>query len=166
LEINTLFNERFGLELTFSQISNKIKYLGLKNGIKTCFRHGNRPPSTAFKPGHISWHTSPSGTERITKNGYVAVKVGRQWIHKHCIIWENAHGPISKGYAILYADSNKLNCVLDNLLLVSYAERAVMNSHDLISSDPELTKTGLQVAKLKLLVGKRVRKLKEKGITA
>jgi hypothetical protein len=42
----------------------------------------------------------------------------------------------------------------------------ILNQHDLISSNPELTKTGLLIARLKLLTNKRLRELKEKGVKA
>jgi hypothetical protein len=163
-ELARLFNERFGLELSIDQIRAKIEYLGLKNGKGQ--HHGMRPPYTAFKKGNISWNFRPIGAEKIKQDGYVYVKVGRQWIHKNRLIWEKAHGPIPKGHAIIFADGNKLNLVLNNLLMVSYAERAVMNRMGLISSDPELTKAGLLVARLKIVIAKRARELKEKGITA
>jgi hypothetical protein len=160
-----LFNERFGLETNLRQLDTKIRYLGLKNGRDTRFHHGMRPPATAFKPGLITWNVRPRGTEKLRKDGYVSVKVGRQWIHKQRIIWENAYGPIPKGYAIVFADGNKQNFDLNNLIMVTYAERAVLNHFGLISSDPELTKAGILVARLKLLSFKKMRELKEEGVT-
>jgi hypothetical protein len=86
----------------------------------------------------------------------VVVKINKSkdgWKSKHAIIWEQAHGPIPKGHVIIFADGNKLNMDLENLLLVSRSEIVYMNHEGLISTNPEFTKTGKLVAKLKLLIG-------------
>jgi hypothetical protein len=147
--------------------------VGLHNGIKTRYipPKNYHPPyliDYEFKPGGRPWNFQPIGTERLKTNGYMIVKIAnpKVWKYKHNIIWEKAHGPIPKDCKILFADGNKLNFSLNNLLLVSNAELGMMNKLHIISSDPELTKTGLQLAKLRLLVGKHERELKEKGVTA
>jgi hypothetical protein len=212
-EINTLFNERFGLELSFFQTYLKIRSLGvvgktshtytpdevkfLKENIagrcyaeltklfnehfgltlvekqiyNLCFRYKFENGKKIGPQGLLI------GSESISKKGTILVKVREspkggkvlkykeRWREKHALIWENVHGPIPEGHAILFADKNKSNLNLDNLLLVSYAERAILNMFGLISSDPELTKASLLVARLKLLVAKRARELKERGVT-
>ena len=58
------------------------------------------------------------------------------------------NGKISKGYALVFADGNKQNFGLDNLILVSRAELLIINRQQLIKDDPDLTKTGVLIAKV------------------
>jgi hypothetical protein len=169
-EIYRLFNERFGLELNPGQIGGKIRNMGLGNGMDNRYGYGRKPNDHAFNSYQI-------GMELIFSDGYTYVKIyswkdgdplsknSEKWRKKHLLIWEKAHGPIPQGHVIIFADGNKSNTDPDNLLLVSRSEQIIMNHYGLISSDPEITKTGLLVARLKLLASKRARKLKEKEVT-
>ena len=53
-----------------------------------------------------------------------------------------------------------LNCDISNLQMVSLAENCRMNQSHMRFSDPELTKTGIMVAKLSNAAGKKKRSLK------
>jgi hypothetical protein len=101
----------------------------------------------------------PVGTERLNNDGYFEVKIRdpKTWKHKHVIIWEKAHGKVPKGNVIMFADGNKLNVSLSNLLMVSRKELAVMNRCGLISGDKDLTKVGKSIAAIKILIGERER---------
>jgi hypothetical protein len=152
--MTALFNRRFGLSITFFQIGAAMKRYGIRNG-RDC----------RFHPGQIP----PIGSERIKADGYVEVRIrnptGKPWKNwkcKHRIIWEAAHGKIPRGQVVLFADGNKLNFSLDNLLLVSRRELAVMNSCNLISGHGELTRAGKAVADIKLLIADRRRGIKKR----
>jgi hypothetical protein len=80
---------------------------------------------------------------------------------KQRLIWEAANGQIPKDHAVLFADRNKSNMNLDNLLLVSRRELAVMNKKNLIFSDAEKTKCGLLIAKIIILTNDLLRKQKK-----
>lgn len=77
-----------------------------------------------FKKGNIPHNRKPIGTERITEDGYVEVKVGAFEDHKenyqlkHRVVWENANGKVPEGYSICFEDGNKTNCDLANLKLL------------------------------------------------
>lgn len=58
------------------------------------------------------------------------------------------NGPIPKGCAILFKDQNKLNVSLDNLSLVSRKELIRLTKNNLLFSDPELTMTGVNIARV------------------
>lgn len=45
----------------------------------------------------------------------------REWL------WEQAHGPIPKGYNVQFKDGNSLNCTMDNLYLISKAKQIRKN---------------------------------------
>lgn len=52
------------------------------------------------------------------------------------------------GHKVIFADRNKRNFDLDNLILVTDSEALIMNTNKLIYEDAELTKTGTLVAKV------------------
>ena len=141
-ELTALFNQRFGLELTSKQIGGLAYYRGLHNGLPNC-----------SQPGHKAANALREGTEYIKPDGYVFVKTGKNtWVKKHRMIWEKAHGPVPKGHVITFADGNRQNFELDNLLLVSKSALSIMCLYGLLSADAELTRTGKAAADIRLLV--------------
>lgn len=106
----------------------------------TRFRKGSIPPNkgkrmspelyakcapTMFKKGHTPGNHKPVGSERVNVDGYIERKVAEpnKWECKHRIIWKQAHGDIPKGYNIQFKDGNPLNCILENLYIISRAEQ-------------------------------------------
>jgi hypothetical protein len=176
-ELGVLFNKHFGLGLKHSSIRAACHNRGITNGRDCRFQPGqishNKgkkgycPPGSEkgwFKPGHKTWTYQPVGTERINGDGYIDVRIrnpsGKRWKNwkpKHRILWEKAHGKIPKGHVIIFADGNRLNLVLDNLMLVSRSELAVMNRWGLISTHKDLTRVGKSVADIKILIADRKR---------
>lgn len=78
----------------------------------------------------------PTGYERIRREksgkSYIYIKPeGRRMMPKHRWLWEQAHGPIPKGYNVQFKDGNSLNCTLDNLYLISRAKQIRKNFDDL-----------------------------------
>jgi hypothetical protein len=106
--------------------------------------------ASAFKKGNIPKQHRAVGSERINAAGYIEVKVAepRTWRKKHRIIYEEAYGKVLKGKRIIFADGNKLNLELDNLLLVTDNELLRMNNNNLIKENGDLTKSGLALTKL------------------
>jgi hypothetical protein len=84
------------------------------------------------------------------------------WKVKKTIIWEAANGPIPKGYVVIFADRNKSNFDLDNLLLVSRKELMIMNRKSLIFPDQDLTKTGKAIAGLHMAINSKIKKRETK----
>lgn len=115
---------------------------------------------TQFGKGRKPWNYRPVGSERTNVDGYVEIKIAdpKTWKAKHVLLWEAAHGPIPKGHVVIFADGNKQNVTLENLLLLSRRELAVMNKKGLIANDAELTKAGVVVADIYLKIGERKRK--------
>jgi len=64
------------------------------------------------------------GSETEWKNKYIWVKIGHPniWRMKHHLIWETAHGQIPDGHRIMFADGDKSNFRLDNLILLSHSD--------------------------------------------
>jgi hypothetical protein len=95
------------------------------------------------------------------EGGYVLVKVADPdvWVRKHRLVWETAHGPIPEGYRVIFADGDRSNFAIDNLILVSHAEQGLMNHIGLRFSDRDLTRAGHALAALKLAVAEHEREL-------
>ena len=109
-------------------------------------------PHSAFKKGNIPRNTRGLFSERVNKAGYTEIKIEepKKWVKKHRWVWEQKYGEIPKGSVIIFADGNKENLNLDNLICVTRNELKILNQCRLISSVPELTKTGLNIAKIKI----------------
>lgn len=159
LDLSIKFNEEFGTNLTKDQLRWYKKNHKLPNGLDAKFKKGNKPYNkgtkgiakpnkTSFKKGNIPPNHRPIGSERINIDGYTEVKVGEpnKWKFKHRIIWEEKFGAIPRGHAVMFADRNKQNFEIDNLILVSTRQLQVMNNKKLIQDDADLTKTGLVIA--------------------
>jgi len=159
-EIKNMFNKRFGFKLTERDLSNLLKKSGLTTGLKGYFPKKHIPwnkgmkgvcaPGSEkgwFKKGHKPKNTMPLGSERITKDGIIEVKISntsgnysKRWKSKHSVIWQKAHGKIPKGSVIIFADGNRRNFNLSNLICVTRNELYQLNKKGLISPNGELTK--------------------------
>ncbi|MDR2490256.1 MAG: HNH endonuclease [Spirochaetaceae bacterium] len=167
-EVVVLFNKCFGTNLKECHIKSFMDNRKIRNGRDTRFMPGGIPynkgikrasvsPATEFKKGNRPFNWRPVGSERINKYGYVEIKTAepRTWKTKHQVIWEEKNGALPKGHVIIFADGNKLNMRLSNLLLVSRRELVVMNKFRLISNDRILTEIGKSVADIKILIAER-----------
>ena len=161
------FNENFGWDLSESTIANRKNVLGLKSGIvggrfekgQTPWNKGKKMSEetkqkimpTLFQKGNLTWNTRKIGEERIeAKNGYVQIKVAEpnKWQLKHRYLYEKNYGKIPQGHNVIFADGDKYNFDLDNLILVSNAELSIINKNGLYKRNKELTKTGVLIAKV------------------
>jgi len=165
-----MFNEHFGLNLQEVQIHHIVYTNGFGNGRDnkgarnspaTEFKKGQVPfnkgrkgihmsPATEFQKGNVPKNRKPIGSERICTDGYTWVKTkeSKTWKEKHRLIWEETHGPIPNGYCVIFADNDRTNIVLENLLLVSRRQLVIMNQRRLITNNAELTKAGVATALL------------------
>jgi hypothetical protein len=171
-ELTALFNRRFGLALTVGQVTAAAKNRKINSGLDMRFQKGHVshnkgrkgwcPPgteATRFKKGNRPQTYRPVGTESVTTDGYPVVKVAdpNKWRLKHRMIWEAAYGPIPTKHCVMFADGNRQNCVLENLLLVSYRERAALNKLRLYGGSKELTESGLAIVRVKMAVTARIK---------
>lgn len=164
-EITELMSKKFKVNFTISQISAAIKRYNLNTGLTGQFQKGEIPHNkgqkgiyakgcekTWFKKGNRPKNYKPVGSERLTKDGYVMVKIAdpNKWRLKSIIVWEKAHEKkVPKNHVIVFADGNTQNFELDNLLLVTRAELALLNKYKYIKKgSAEITKTALNLVKL------------------
>lgn len=166
--LTEMVNNQFNLNLSVAQIRAFMKNYSLSNGICTRFKKGNTPHNkgkkgmggwkpTQYKKGHIPATYLPVGSERVNGDGYVDIKVAdpNKWRGKHILIWEQHNGPIPEGHAIIFADRDKRNFNIDNLLCITRAQLLIMNKNKLIKSDTNLTRTGAIIAELQQKIYER-----------
>lgn len=168
-ELAEMFNQYFNTNITAKEIAYFRRNNKLNSGLTGQFKKGNVPHNkdkkqveymskeaiertkeTRFKKGNKPKNYRPVGSERITKDGYIEVKVSdpNKWETKNKIIYKQYFGDIPEGHKIIYADGNKLNNDINNLILVSDNEELIMNRHKLRTENIELTKTGYLIAKV------------------
>lgn len=168
-ELLKKFNDHFEIELSLSQITAFLKNNKLRSGIDARFQKGHIPANkgksiggwkpTQFKKGHRPHNYLPVGTEVVNGDGYVEVKIGdpKTWRAKHLLIWEKENGPVPQGYAVIFGDGNRRNFDIDNLILVSRQQLALLNKRGLIKDDADLTRTGLIMVNISQKINERKR---------
>ena len=175
-ELTNRFNKEFNMNVSESVISNIKNKYHLKSGIvggqfikgQTSYNKGKKmskeqyekSKNTMFKKGNIPANRKEINSVRIDKNDYEIIKIqdghkNKNWIPKHRYIYEKEYGKIPKNHKVIFADGNKRNFNIDNLILVSNAEQLIMNRRHLIKNDAELTKTGVLIAKVINTANKR-----------
>lgn len=175
-ELTAATNKKFSTTLTVQQIASFCKNHGIKSGRTGYFKAGHtswntdskglmKGSSTSFKKGQTPPNARPIGHERVcTKDGYIWIKVegknpytnhNGHYVQKHRLIWKNAHGAIPKNKVLNFIDGNPLNCQLSNLELITRAELAQFNKHQLNAQPadirPALRATIKLTAKIKSL---------------
>ena len=160
-EITDKMNDKFEYNFSEEQVKGMMYRNKLTTGTGGYFKKGSTPwnkglkgymgaNKTSFKKGIIPPNQVPIGTESITKGGYMKVKVGEpnKWKLKQRYIYEQHYGEIPKDYNVIFADKNIRNFDINNLVLVSKAEMLILNNNKLIFEDKELTKVGVNIAKV------------------
>jgi hypothetical protein len=155
-----------------------LKRYNLKNGRDCRFRPGQAPPNKGrkgycpsgsekgwFKPGHMPVTTMPLGSERVNADGYTEIKYSEKsgppknrWKGKHILVWEKANGPVPEGHAVIFADGDRRNFKLGNLVLVSRRELSILNHANMLASkNKDITKVSVNIARLKVLLADKKR---------
>lgn len=111
------------------------------------FVAGGRSAETRFDKGDMPHNHVPVGTEVMGTDGYLKMKVAepRKWEWTHRRNWEEVHGPIAKGLALVFKDRNRLNCDVSNLELLTRSQLMLRNT--IHRYPPELKETIRQLSK-------------------
>lgn len=102
---------------------------------------------------------APIGYEHIKSDGTIRVKIANPdiWEFKQRLVYKKYHKcELTENDCIVFLDGNRQNFDIDNLYKVSKEESARLVNCDLLSNNKELSKLGINVAKLMV-------KIKEKG---
>lgn len=168
-EISKMVKDKFGFEVSarnLLNVSHKHKFPKKAIPNSGCYRKGDVPwnkgkgmseevkekvKKTWFKKGNTPTNHRPVGSTRITVDGYTEIKIAEpnRWALYHRYLYEKAHGvKLKKNEAVIFADGDKSNFDIDNLVKVSRANLLYLNNNDLIFDDPDLTKAGVNVSKV------------------
>lgn len=168
-------NKQFGLSVTEQQVKALYARRKWKNGNGGRFEKGHKPWNTGMKGltiagsevgrfqfGHRPKNARPVGSERVSRDGYVEIKIAEpnKWAHKHRYLYEQAHGPVGSSHAVIFLDGDKQNMSLENLKAVPRAILPFMKNNKLFTKDPEITATGVTLATLVNTTSKRRKSLK------
>lgn len=182
-----LFNEKFNMNLSMSTFEGIRRHYHILCGRSGKFKKGQIPPNkgrpitewmseegiknsskTRFKKEDPSFNNSnhnevPIGTESVTKDGYILVKLDRpyphsinkshpNWVLKQVYVYEQAYGTIPKGHKLVFLDGNRQNCELSNLQLVSNDVHLRMNHNRYYNHSKEITRAGIEIFQAEKLI--------------
>lgn len=180
-EIADAFEKRFGIRLDKGRIGNAKTRLGVRSGtVGGRFERGHVPSTkgrswkeqgrsaesnarsltTCFRKGEVPPNGTriPLGTERVTEDGYIQVKVSSLrrrrandcWRFKHHLVWEEANGQaVPPSTMIVFADHDNRNFDPENLVAVPRSAWVVISRMHLPYSDRASLEAAVALAKLK-----------------
>lgn len=179
-ELADLFNQKFNTNITSRTIKSYKANNKLNSGLTGKFRKGQTPHNkgkkmpkevyekvkhTMFAKGNVPPNHRPVGSERISKDGYIEVKVAEpnKWRLKQRVVYEETKGKIPEGCPIIFLDGNKRNFDIDNLRCITRSELLYLNCNWLNNSN-EITETGILMARLDRAKNKKKQELKDKNV--
>jgi len=124
-------NKEIGLILGRASdgIKHRIKLSGLKrtkHQIKALRQSNN---TGQFKKGNLPHNTNYNGHRRITKDGYIEVRVKKGLYRlEHLYNWERLYGKIPDNHCLACIDGNKLNTNPGNWKLITRSENMLRNT--------------------------------------
>ena len=139
MELTAMFNAAFGMNKNADAIKTMLDWHGISYG-----RHPHR-------------HHAQVGSEQVKKNGYTFIKTAEPetWRLKHMVLWEAVNGLVPPGHMLIFMDRDKSNITLENLMLVTAGENAVMNRYGLRSDNPEYITASVTIANIRMKIYKR-----------
>jgi hypothetical protein len=127
---------------------------GYNKGQKVSAETYEKIKQTMFQKGSLPKNTQYDGHERITKDGYIMIRIRKgKYVLKHKNEWEKVNGPIQAGHCLKCIDGNIKNTVPENWKLISRGENMLQNS--IYRFPPELTRTIKVLAKLKRKINEK-----------
>lgn len=144
--LTVLVNSTFGTTFTIHQVSSCRIYYKYKT--KVCKNYKKEAPLNAEVTG---------------RGGHLYIKVSmdgpckQRWKEKHRLVWEQANGKIPAGMNIIFLDNNPHNCSLENLAMVSLAEKIRLEQFKLRSDNREVTLAGIAIVKHFMAVHSRLK---------
>lgn len=118
---STSWNTGLKGQIAWNKGLTGCKYPGME---KSWFKVGHEPHTTKYD-GAISLRK-----EHDTGLSYFHIRIEKaKWIHLHRKIWEDAKGKIPAKMLVYFKDGNQLNCVLENLGLMTRKENIQRVAH-------------------------------------
>lgn len=176
-DLTDLVNETFGTSYKVSQIKNLKQRRRWGSGLTTRFKKGHKPfnkglkqtdymaaeqiektKATRFKKNSVPPNWKEVGSTRISKDGYLKIKVSdlkgnKNYKPYHRLIYEKHHDvKIKDDEAVVFLDQNKMNFNIGNLKLVKRRELGKFNKEFAKMKHPELNEQILNLIKFELLI--------------
>ena len=176
-DLTDLVNETFGTSYTVSQVRNLKNRRRWRSGLTTQFEKGHKPfnkglkqtdymaaeqiektKATRFKKNSVPPNWKEIGSTRISKDGYLEIKVSdlkgnKNYKAYHRIVYEKHHGvKIKDDEAVVFLDQNRMNFNIDNLKLVKRRELGKFNKEYAKMKHPELNEQILNLIKFELSI--------------
>jgi hypothetical protein len=138
------FEREFGFRITPQQVSAWRTWSG--NITK---RNSGGPQAR--------WRHVPVGAERLTKDGWIVKVAGKpskagtkdNWKRRGVVRWEEVHGPLGKGMALMHADGDVENDDLANLVPCPRRLMGILNNGGATWSDADELRACIAMAELK-----------------
>lgn len=178
-EATAMLNAEFGTSRSTEAVKGSMARLGIRTGRTGRFEPGmepkskgktwdelgipedsrNRIRSTCFKAGSVptTGKAVSIGTERVTPDGYVEVKVRELsrrpgandcWAPKQRIVYEREIGPIPPGHIVIFADLDRTNFDPENLVCIPKSLNATLNKLGIERYDRESCEAAIATARL------------------
>lgn len=117
-------------DINLNNMNALYKRKNWMTGRTGCFKKGNiphpdahpkGPNKTSFKRGNLPHNWKPMGSTRISKDGYIEIKIEEpnKWQLKHIWVWLNENGEVPEDHCVSFKDGDKINCDPVNLELIS-----------------------------------------------
>lgn len=104
-------------------------HIPANKGVKMSAEVYEKAKPTMFKPGNLPHNTKYDGHTRLTKDGYIMVRIAKgKYVLEHRHLWEQHHGPIPPGHIIKFKDGNSQNITIDNLEMISTRDNMMRNN--------------------------------------
>lgn len=181
-----MVNAKFGTSCTATMMKQFRQRHGIKSGEKGWYQKGHEPgnkgkkleeyvgaeraaeikkrlSATQYKKGERPVNEMPVGTVRVTTDGYKIRKkqmtgtLWERWEFLHRAVWEEHNGPIPEDMVVTFKDSDRSNCDIDNLMLITRGENSTLTRLGYRFRDPDATQAGLGIIRLKAKAKERKR---------
>ncbi len=185
-EITDMVNAKYGKgTITVERMKSYKKNHNINTGLTGQFEKGHKPANkgkkmrpevyakcaqTMFKKGHVPLNHMNVGEYTHTTDGYLIQKVqengtqSERFKFVHRAVWEEHNGPVPEGKMVSFLDGNKDNCDIDNLVLIDNEINLELNRKKLRQQEAELTRTGINTAKLSIAI-RKAKQRRKKEIT-
>lgn len=174
-EIRAIMTAEFGDHFGGKRIGAALKRYGIKTGLTGRFEPGcaggfkseehrraflEAGKATRFRKGEVCGaalqREQPVGAERVSKDGYVEVKVAEglqakpnsNFRMKHHVVYEQAYGSIPRGCNVVFADGDRRNFDPGNLVAVPRQLWSTIAHKGLAYHDAESLRACMALARL------------------
>lgn len=105
-----------------------------------------------YKPSHVRemGNNIPIGTEYVKPDGMTLIKVAKnKWKYKQRYIYEQYYNvELQSDDYIIFLNQNRNDFRIENLKKIKRNESSVLSNQKMFSKNPEITKLGIETAKL------------------